>query len=334
MSFARPRLDTNCLSALQWDNYIPHASPRKRTWGIFLMEGGAVDRKAARPRGTGIYDKPALDHQALVSRMSERGLKIPDKKRAQRYVQSVGYYRLSPYMIPFREAGSDYFRASVEFDDILDLYVFDRKLRLLVLDALERVEVAVRAALIDHMSQTHGAFWYQDLEHFRDHQKHQQFIDMMRQTCQKQLKEKPEKTDGALAHQSALEHYLLTYAEPELPPSWIIMERLTLGQVEHLIHNLVRRSDRTAVAQALGINEPLLHSWLRSFVRVRNICTHHGRLWNTVLGVAPALPTSRAVVWLTDDSLLRKDAAQRARLYTVLASLQTFPGAAYHTEAA
>lgn len=54
------------------------------------------------------------------------------------------------------------------FDDVLDLYVFDRKLRLLVLDALERVEVAVRSALTDHMSQAHGAFWYVDPIHFQE----------------------------------------------------------------------------------------------------------------------------------------------------------------------
>lgn len=78
------------------------------------------------------------------------------------------------------------------------------------------------------------------------------------------------------------------------------MERLTLGQVEHLISNLKLRSDRTAIAKSLGITEPLLASWMRTFVRVRNICAHHGRLWNAVLGVSPALSTSPTVPWLAD----------------------------------
>src|SRR5699024_5023786 len=99
------------------------------------------------------YGKPALSLDALVDRLVERGLEIPDRDRARRYLQHVGYYRLSPYTIPFQQGRPDHLlRKGTRFDDVLDLYVFDRALRLLVMDALERVEVAVRAALTDHMS--------------------------------------------------------------------------------------------------------------------------------------------------------------------------------------
>lgn len=282
-----------------------------------------MGRRVPRPRGLGVYDKPPLSHSALVERMQDRGLLVPDVARAERYVRSIGYYRLSPYMIPFRYRGSDDFRVGVAFDDLLDLYVFDRKLRLLVLDALERVEVAVRSALTDHMAQAHGAFWYLDPIHFRDARRYRDFLRMVRDDCSQQLLAEPEQTDGTLVHQSALEHYLLTYACPELPPSWIVMERLTLGQVEHLIGNLKLRSDRTAIAKSLGITEPLLVSWMRTFVRVRNICAHHGRLWNAVLGVSPALPTSPTVAWLADRAAVADSPARRTRLYPVLVALQS-----------
>lgn len=101
------------------------------------------------------------------------------------------------------------------------------------------------------------------------------------------------------------------------------MEGLTLGQVRHLISNLKQRSDRTAIAKSLGINDPLLMSWMRTFVRVRNICAHHGRLWNAVLGVSPALPTSLSVAWLADPTAIAESAARRARLYPVLVALQS-----------
>lgn len=103
-----------------------------------------------RPRGSLIYDKPALSLDDLVGRMAERGLEIPDRERAARYLRHIGYFRLSPYTIPFQQGQPDHaFRNGAAFDDVLDLYVFDRTLRLLVMDALERVEVAVRAALTD-----------------------------------------------------------------------------------------------------------------------------------------------------------------------------------------
>lgn len=282
-----------------------------------------MSRPVQRARGQVVYDKPALDHTELVARMQDRGLLIPDTERAERYVRNIGYYRLSPYMIPFRREGSDDFRVGVVFDDLLNLYVFDRKLRLLVLDALERIEVAVRSAVTDYMSLSHGPFWYQDEGHFRDNRKHNKFLQSVTKDCRRQLSAQPEQTDGALVHRSALEHYLLTYGEPDLPPSWIVMERLTLGQVERLVANLERRADRMAIAKTLGINAPLLKSWMRTFVRVRNICAHHGRLWNTVLGVSPMLPTSSAVAWLSDRSAIAESTKRRARLYPVLVALQS-----------
>ncbi|MBO1767064.1 Abi family protein [Allobranchiibius sp. GilTou38] len=259
----------------------------------------------------------------LVERMVERGLLVPDAARATRYVRHLGYYRLSPYLIPLRNPHLETFRAGTTFDQMLDLYVFDRHLRLLVLDALERVEVAVRSALTDHMSlQRGGPFWYADPTLFRDRQRHSQFIDLVQKTCRTQLDSAPEVADGAYVHRSALEHYLVTYADP-LPPSWLMVETLTMGQLDRLVQNLAVRADRSAVAKPLGITEPLLLSWMRSFVRVRNICAHHGRLWNAALGVYPALPQSSNVAWLDDASALTNDTYRSKRLYPVLVALQS-----------
>ncbi|WP_223286656.1 Abi family protein [Kocuria atrinae] len=62
--------------------------------------------------------------------MALRGLTIPEPERAQRYLRHVGYYRFSPYLIPFRSRSqSEQLRPGTTFDDVLDLYVFDRKLR-------------------------------------------------------------------------------------------------------------------------------------------------------------------------------------------------------------
>ncbi|MFI3893222.1 Abi family protein [Kocuria rhizophila] len=80
----------------------------------------------------------------MVDQLVGRGLEIPDGQRAERYMRHIGYYRLSPYMIPFQtHDGSHEFLPGATFDDVLGLYVFDRQLRLLVLDAVERVEAAV-----------------------------------------------------------------------------------------------------------------------------------------------------------------------------------------------
>ena len=47
----------------------------------------------------------------------------------------------------------DAFRVGTTFHNAVDLYVFERQIRLLVLDALERIEVALRANVSDSSGQ-------------------------------------------------------------------------------------------------------------------------------------------------------------------------------------
>jgi abortive infection bacteriophage resistance protein len=282
--------------------------------------------RAPRPRGTLHYDKPPLSPDELAGRLAERGLEIPDPVRAKRYLRHVGYYRLSPYAIPFQMGRPGHiFGVGTTFDDLVDLYVFDRALRLLVMDALERVEIAVRAALTDHMSTTYGdPHWYMEASHFRDRGKHAKLLRIIRETSDARLAGHPEAEDGSLVHRSALEHYVTTYGSPELPPSWLMVETLTLGQLDNVIGNLSRRMDKTAVAASTGLTAPVQESWLRTYVRVRNVCAHHGRLWNVGLGVYPVIPTSPKVSWLVASDALPD--RSRKRLYPVLVSLQSVLG--------
>lgn len=279
--------------------------------------------RPARPRGALTYDKPPLSLDGIVGRLVDRGLNIPDPDRARRYLRHIGYYRLSPYTIPFQQGRPDHiFRGGTTFDDLLDLYVFDRALRLLVMDALERVEVAVRAALTDHMSTTYAdPHWYMAVAHFRDSSKHAGLVKIVRQTCDERLRGEPDAGEDSLVHRSALEHYLTTYGSPELPPSWLMVETLTIGQLTRAYCNLRVRADRTAIAKSIALTAPVLESWMQTYVRVRNICAHHGRLWNVGLGVYPAIPTSPAISWLEGDRALPQRSTKR--LYPVLVSLQT-----------
>ncbi|MGG5171527.1 Abi family protein [Pseudarthrobacter sp. J1738] len=167
----------------------------------------------------------------------------------------------------------------------------DRALRLLVLDALERIEVAVRAALTDHVSTTYDdPHWYLDASHFRDHGRQAQLLRIVRETCDARLSGMPDSGEDSLVHRSALEHYRITYGTPELPPSWLMVETLTVGQLASTFRNLRLRADRTAIAGRIGLTARLLESWLQTYVRVRNVCAHHGRLWNVGLDGLPGYP--------------------------------------------
>ncbi len=106
--------------------------------------------------------KPWLDHAKQLTKLQNRGLIIGDIKRATHYLQMLGYYRLSGYFYPFRQKDSstkyqrlDQFILGSCFDDAINLYMFDKQLRLLAFDALERIEMAIRTDIAHTLGKRH-----------------------------------------------------------------------------------------------------------------------------------------------------------------------------------
>jgi len=101
------------------------------------------------------YTKPPLSVQEQINLLKSRGLQIPDESRAIRYLQNISYYRLSGYMYPFLVNTKQHiYKTRTTFDNILNLYHFDRELRLLVFSAIEKIEIALRSQIINQFSVT------------------------------------------------------------------------------------------------------------------------------------------------------------------------------------
>ncbi len=91
------------------------------------------------------YSKLAQTPEQLVDKLIGRGLAVPDRARALAYIQHVGAYRLKGYWFHLLSPTTKIFPAGLTFDAIAERYEFDRRLRSLSFDAIERIEVAVRA---------------------------------------------------------------------------------------------------------------------------------------------------------------------------------------------
>ncbi len=192
------------------------------------------DQRQAGSRGVGLYAKPALSEHDLLNRWEQRGLVLGDRARATRYLKHIGYYRLSAYVRSFQGSERDVLRPGTRFDNVLSLYVFDRKLRLVVLDALERVEVAVRAALGDHMSRVAGSHWYEDSRYFSQSSVYQRLLNDVDRIVQEQRDRPREQVTGPESFVSALEHWVTRDGNPKRPPSWLILEELSFGTVRNV----------------------------------------------------------------------------------------------------
>ncbi len=116
------------------------------------------------------YQKSSTSIQEQIAIMRNRSLIVADEDYAKQYLEFIGYFRLAGYALPFQlnynADGAHVFLPNTHFKDIVDLYIFDRKLRLLVIDALEKIEVAIRATISQSMSEKNGPHWYLSKEVF------------------------------------------------------------------------------------------------------------------------------------------------------------------------
>jgi abortive infection bacteriophage resistance protein len=226
------------------------------------------------------FAKPALSLDDQLKLLISRGLKVHDRSRAYHYLRYIGYYRLSGYFRPFQypNDSAHTFRPGTTFDQILQLYIFDRKLRLLVMDPMERIEVAIRSAMSNIMSQNHGPHWYLDRNLFNVQFTHEDFLETVR------------KETGYYNLQRRnvfCRHYFSKYDQPELPPSWMVMEVISFGTLSHVFSYLQNREDQKAIGKEFNLHYTVLKSWLHTLTYLRNICAHHERLWNRVFTIKP-----------------------------------------------
>ena len=95
-----------------------------------------------------------------------RGMLFGDVGLARRFLETTDYARLPPYwskfLLPAEEGGQPRFQEGTDFEDVIAVYEFNRRLRNCVREALEDIEVAVKKRWRSHMDATNGPHGYLD----------------------------------------------------------------------------------------------------------------------------------------------------------------------------
>lgn len=230
------------------------------------------------------YNKKPLSFLAQIALLKNRGLVFEDEPKALKYLQEISYYRLSAYFLPYQTA-KDNFEANITFEQIIKTYSFDRELRLLVFDCIERIEVAIRTQFIYQMS-----LHYND-SHWQDNQNH--FITPYYNKIGNLINPFADfqaiisKAKTARTPETFIRHYINNYNKPVNPPSWMCFELLTIGELSHIYRGLKNNSDKKRIADFFDVHPTVFTSWLHTITYVRNICAHHSRLWNRDLAIEP-----------------------------------------------
>lgn len=216
------------------------------------------------------YTKPPLSIDEKINLLQSRGLIINDIGRAKGYLVHIGYFRLTWCLKYFQNTDTNKFNAWVSFDDILNLYIFDRKLRLLVLDVVEKIEVSLKAIISDYMSLEYWSLWYIDKSRYNICDERSKVIFA---TLMKIIEQKKEKS-SAMFIKAFKEKYTDEYV-----PSWMFFEECTIGEIS-TIYTLLHDNDAKSIATYYATYFVDLRRRMQVLGNVRNISAHHARLWN------------------------------------------------------
>lgn len=242
------------------------------------------------------YSKPYLTIADQLALLKQRGMIVSDDARAQSYLEKIGYYRLSGYWYPYRKSSfvgknlvvDDNFKAGTTFAEIVELYVFDKKLRMLVLDAIERIEIALRGQI----TLTLGALGR--TAHRDPNLLHPNFARRVDpRTGLTYHAEWLRRHDDAFgkSKEEFAKHFRRRYPG-ENPPLWIGAEVWDFGAMS-ILYSGMRKTEQSAIASVFGVPTfQIMETWLRSLNVTRNICAHHARLWNKASAVQPKWPTT------------------------------------------
>ena len=231
-----------------------------------------------------VYNKTPLSFQDQINLLKSRKLDIDNESKALSYLQEISYYRLSAYFLPYQSL-KDQFDVGTSFDQIIKTYSFDRELRLLVFDCIERIEVAIRTQMIYQM-----AFYHKD-SHWQDNKTH--FITPYYNKIGNLVDPYSDfqtiisKAKTARTPETFIKHYIKEYHKPANPPSWMSFELLTIGELSHLYRGLKDNADKKRIADFFDLHPTVFTSWLHTLTYVRNMCAHHSRLWNRDLAIEP-----------------------------------------------
>lgn len=221
--------------------------------------------------------KPPKTYKEQVEIYKNRNLYIQDSEYAENILRRVNYYRLSAYGLTLKDPlNNKQYSDDASFDKMLSLYEFDKKLRLLLLGALETIEVAFRTHISYEMAHKFGPLGYKDKENFINEKFHKESLDELESLINKSRK-------GELF----IQHHFKKYNG--VIPIWAVIEITSFGYLSKLYRNLNEDVKKHIARVYYNVPYFYIESWLQTLSNVRNVCAHYGRLYNKKLTFKPRL---------------------------------------------
>ncbi len=210
-----------------------------------------------------------------VAKLKERGCIINDEKYAEETLKYINYFRLSNYFKPFCVT-KDWYEDGTTFEKIMRIYEIDRRLRSILIAALEEIEIALRAAISNFHSLKYGAQGYLNAENFDFRHNHSAFVGKIRHLVE------------ANDDREFVKHYNSKHSGDF--PLWVIMELFSFGTLAFFYKDMHNADKKELASGFYGCTSSELDNWIFCMNELRNYCAHYNRIYGNTFPVKPKTP--------------------------------------------
>ncbi|GAA0341236.1 Abi family protein [Oceanobacillus oncorhynchi subsp. oncorhynchi] len=232
-----------------------------------------------------VVDKPFIDLDKQIKKLTSRGLKILNVEKAKHQLIKTTYYDLingykDMFLLPkSTRSEDDKFIDGTTIEDIIELYELDRQIRNATLEILLDIECRFYSSVSYSLGKLYGEKEedYLNIDNFKRGKIQTHNNRLERVNLFEKIEEKIHRP-----RIQPLKYYRRKYGN--IPP-WILVKDLTFGEIVKLYQLSPRELKVMVVSNILG-HEPnendfeYFSSGIKLFNTFRNWAAHGGRMYN------------------------------------------------------
>ena len=256
----------------------------------------------------------SIDEQIVL--LEERGMTIGDRQKAYHHLSCVSYHRFKGYWWDMQADQEQHiFKPNSCFEDVVSRYEYDKELRLILFDAIETIEIALRTKLIYYLSRSYTGLFYAESDLFEDRDL---FVDYLKALRLEFMRSREPFVQEYKRKHGVWEDGICVDLKED-PDAWEIFELASFGTLSKVYKNLKHQlPEKARIANDFGLNlHTELSSWLEAIAYLRNLIAHHSRILGRTMVKRPMYLKTPKNPWVHRD--FSKDTSQR--VYPIITSM-------------
>lgn len=214
--------------------------------------------------------KQPLSFDQQIEMLISHNMIISNYEDAKKILETINYYRFTGYALEFRKSISDSdYLDNTYFHKILEIYNFDEKLRILLLEYLLKIEIYYRTQISNGFSLLKC--------NITPHNQHYNFRNYYNTNGIQKVFESIDREIYYHRDSDIVRHHNDRYNKQM--PLWVLVELISFSNLSKF-YSALYYDDQIYIAKKVGHNSNNLSNWLHCLSVLRNVCAHGGRLYN------------------------------------------------------